>query len=159
MITDKDLEYLEIAVQLAEEALEKGDQPFGSVLVNSKGEILFKDHNRISTGDNTRHPEIAIAKWASQNMTEEERRNSVVYTSGEHCPMCATAHGINGLGKIIYATSGKQFREWQKEFLVSESNINPLSIEDIVTDIEVLGPVEEYADRMKQLHKKYYEKN
>ena len=158
MITEKDLEFLELAVQQAEIALKEGDQPFGSVLVNDKGEVLFKDYNHASTGDNTRHPEFEITRWASQNMTPEERKNSVVYTSGEHCPMCATAHGINGLGKIVYATSSKQFREWQDEFGVSKGNIKPLSIEDIVTDIEVVGPVKEFEDRVKELQRQYYKK-
>ena len=48
MITEKDLEFLELAVQQAEIALSEGDQPFGSVLVNDKGEVLFKDYNHVS---------------------------------------------------------------------------------------------------------------
>ncbi|CAD2073792.1 nucleoside deaminase [Phocicoccus pinnipedialis] len=158
MLTEKELGYLEIAVQQAEQALKEGNQPFGSVLVSDKGEILFKDNNHISTGDNTRHPEFEIARWASQNMTAEERKKSVVYTSGEHCPMCATAHGINGLGKIVYATSSDQFRSWQDEFGVDKGNIKSLSIEDIVAGIEVVGPVKEFEDRVKELQRQYYSK-
>jgi len=25
-----------------------------------------------------------------------------MYTSGEHCPMCAAAHGWVGIGKLVY---------------------------------------------------------
>ncbi len=158
MLTNKEKEYLELAVSLAEEALNKGDQPFGSVLVSKEGEILFKDHNRISTGDNTKHPELHIAQWASVNLSEEERKEAVVYTSGEHCPMCANAHAINGLGKIVYATSSAQFRKWQKEFGVEAGRVRPLRITDIAEDIEVIGPVTEFEDRVKALHREYYRK-
>jgi len=30
-------------------------------------------------------------------MTPAERLQATVYTSGEHCPMCAAAHGWAGL--------------------------------------------------------------
>src|SRR5690606_34979616 len=110
MINEQDRTYLQRCVELAAAALAAGDEPFGSVLVSSQGEILFEDHNRVSGGDHTRHPEFAIARWAAQNMTPEERSSATVYTSGEHCPMCAAAHGWVGLGRIVYASSSEQFR-------------------------------------------------
>lgn len=41
MISEIDMTYLKRCVELAREALEKGDQPFGSVLVSEAGEVLF----------------------------------------------------------------------------------------------------------------------
>lgn len=158
MLTNKEKEYLKLAVDLAEEALNKGDQPFGSVLVSKDCEVLFKDRNRISSGDNTKHPELRIAQWASLNLPEDERKEAVVYTSGEHCPMCAAAHSMNGLGKIVYATSGEQFRQWQEEFGVDTGGVKPLGIRDVTENIEVIGPVKEFEERVKALHKEYYKK-
>ena len=65
----------------------------------------FEDRNRVKDGDATRHPEFAIARWAVDNLTPAERAAATVYTSGEHCPMCAAAHAWVGLGRIVYATS------------------------------------------------------
>ncbi len=48
-------------------------------------------------------------------MTPEERSKTTVYTSGEHCPMCAAAHGWVGLGRIIYASSSEQLVQWVSE--------------------------------------------
>lgn len=45
MITELDLKHLKRCVELAEEALGKGDQPFGSILVSGDGGVLFEDHN------------------------------------------------------------------------------------------------------------------
>src|SRR5699024_12587527 len=89
MITQIDYKHLERCVELAEIALNKGDEPFGSVLVSESGDVLFEDHNHVASGDHTQHPEFAIARWATNNMTPEEREKATVYTSGEHCPMCA----------------------------------------------------------------------
>ena len=115
MITETDMKHLRRCVELARIALEKGDEPFGSVLVSAEGEVLFEDHNHVAGGDYTQHPEFAIARWAAQHMTPEARARATVYTSGEHCPMCAAAHGWVGLGRIVYASSSRQLAEWLEE--------------------------------------------
>lgn len=119
MITDIDMKYLRRCVELARIALDKGDEPFGSVLVSGSGEVLYEDHNHVASGDHTQHPEFNIARWAAGNMTPAERAAATVYTSGEHCPMCAAAHGWVGLGRIVYASSSKQLVEWLSELGVA----------------------------------------
>src|SRR5699024_12672760 len=109
-----EMKYLERCIALATEALEAGDQPFGSVLVSADGEILFEDRNRTASGDATRHPEFEIARWAARNMDEKARAADTVYTSGEHCPMCAAAHGWVGLGHIVYLSSSHTLSAWMK---------------------------------------------
>lgn len=157
MITESDLKYLRRSVELAREGLEKGDQPFGSVLVSADGEVLCEDHNHISGGDHTQHPEFNIARWAGTNMSVEDRQNATVYTSGEHCPMCAAAHGLAGLGRIVYVSSSKMFGEWQEEFGVEGTGrVISRPIQEVIRDIEVDGPVPELAEEVKELHRKYY---
>ncbi|MDS8765666.1 nucleoside deaminase, partial [Streptococcus pneumoniae] len=73
MISETDLKYLKRCVELAEQALKKGDEPFGSVLVSAQGEVLFEDHNHVAGGDHTQHPEFAIARWAAEHLALEER--------------------------------------------------------------------------------------
>lgn len=155
MITEIDRKHLRRAVDLAREALEAGDSPFGSVLVSESGEVLFEDHNRTSSGDATRHPEFEIARWAAANLAPEERKNAVVYTSGEHCAMCAAAHGMVGLGKIIYAVSSRQLREWIIEFGLTPGPVATIPIQDIVSGIEVVGPVPEFTAELKEMQRAY----
>ena len=66
--------------------------------------------------------------------------------------MCAAAHGWAGLGKIIYAVSGKQLNDWMKEWYQKESPINYYPIQEIIKDIEVIGPVKEFEAEIKNLH-------
>src|SRR5690625_7206560 len=101
MINNTDYKHLERCVELAEIALDKGDEPFGSILVSEDGEVLKEDHNRVASGDNTQHPEFALARWAANNLSPEERKKATVYTSGEHCAMCSAAHGWVGLARKI----------------------------------------------------------
>lgn len=158
MVNDTDIKHLRRCVELAKMALEKGDQPFGSVLVSASGEVLFEDHNHIASGDHTQHPEFAIARWAAANMTAEERSKATVYTSGEHCPMCAAAHGWVGLGRIVYASSSEQLVQWLNELGVEPTRVRNLPIQDVIRDTIVEGPVPELAEQVRQLHHQYYAK-
>ncbi|WP_422124652.1 nucleoside deaminase [Planococcus sp. X10-3] len=152
MITETDLKHLQRCVELAEMALEKGDEPFGSVLVSAAGEVLFEDHNHVAGGDHTQHPEFAIARWAANNLAPEDRSKATVYTSGEHCPMCAAAHGWVGLGRIVYASSSEQLVGWLRDLGAPPARVRNLAIEDVIVDAEVDGPDPELAERVHQLH-------
>jgi len=156
MISNKDLKYLRRCVELARTALEKGDEPFGSVLVSEDDRVLAEDHNHVAGGDHTRHPEFALARWAAENMTRSERSKATVYTSGEHCPMCAAAHGWVGLGRIVYASSSKQLVEWLNEMDVAPSRVRNLAIEEVIRDTKVDGPVPELAEQVRELHQRLH---
>lgn len=158
MISKSDMKYLERCVELAKIALDKGDEPFGSVLVAADGSVLMEDHNHVADGDHTQHPEFALARWAAKNMTPEERSQATVYTSGEHCPMCAAAHGWVGLGRIVYASSSEQLVSWFKEMGVGLSRVRNLPIHEVIRDTIVDGPVPELAEQVYELHRQFHSK-
>ena len=149
---DHDLQHLRRCVDLARVAVEAGDQPFGSILVSASGKILFEGRNRVGGGDPTRHPEFAIVRWAVRNLSVDERQTATVYTSGEHCAMCAAAHGLAGMGRIVYATSTVQLGDWLKELGRPSLGIAPLRITDVIPGAEVEGPVETFAEEVRLLH-------
>lgn len=151
-LTHQDRDYLQRCVQLAKEALDDGDEPFGSLLVSAEDEVLFSDRNRVSDGDHTRHPEFAIARWAAEHLTEEQRASAVVYTSGEHCPMCAAAHGWVGLGRIVYATSSEQLSAWHQQWGIEARPVATLPINAVAPGVHTAGPDTALAEQVRQLH-------
>lgn len=151
-LSDDDLSHLGRCVELAREALDDGDEPFGSVLVDDEGRMLFEDRNRVKDGDRTRHPELAIARWAVDNMTPEQRAPATVYTSGEHCPMCAAAHAWVGLGRIVYAASSAQLTQWLTEWGVTPPPVVPLPVSTVAPGLPVDGPVAQFEDTVKSLY-------
>jgi tRNA(Arg) A34 adenosine deaminase TadA len=159
MINETDMRHLRRCVELARKALEAGERPFASVLVAADGTVLAEDHNRaMSTGDPTQHPEIALARWAAINMTAEQRAAATVYTSGEHCPMCAAAHGQVGLGRIVYITSAAQFTDLMTELGLPRRTVNPIPVQQVVPGIAVEGPVPEFAEQVCELQRRFFEK-
>jgi len=148
----KDIAHLRRCVELAGKALEAGEEPFGSILVSAEGTVLAQDHNRTAGGDQTRHPEFELARWAAANMAPADRSAATVYTSGEHCPMCSAAHAWVGLGRIVYALSSRQLTAFRTELGDPPSPVRGLPINEIAPGIRVEGPCDELEDEVKQLH-------
>lgn len=148
--------FLARCVVLAEQALEAGDEPFGSVLVDGNGQLVAEERNRVGAGDATQHPEIALARWAAEHMTPEQRQQSTVYTSGEHCPMCAAAHAWVGLGAIVYASSMQQLLSWLDDWGVARPPVNPLPIQQVAPDVPVAGPDAALAREVQTLQRRYH---
>jgi tRNA(Arg) A34 adenosine deaminase TadA len=154
-LSDAELGHLRRCIELAAEALADGDGPFGSVLVTADGSRRAEDRNREhSTEDETAHPEFALARWAAANLTADERAGATVFTSGEHCPMCAAAHGWVGLGRVVYVASSAQLTVWREEFGALSSPVRPLPIQEVAPRVTVEGPVPHLAEEMRELHRR-----
>lgn len=158
-LKERDFKYLEKCLELAAESVKAGDEAFGSILVNADGKIIAEARNRVNEKTVLAHPEIDLAYWAAENLSEEERSKTTMFTTGEHCPMCSAAHGWVSLGTLVYLSSAKQLGEWQQEFNLPEAPINFLPAEEIIKNIEVPGPATgELLDRIKNLHSETWSK-
>ncbi|MGD0603746.1 MAG: nucleoside deaminase [Streptosporangiaceae bacterium] len=153
---ESDLPYLRRCVELAAEAVDAGDFPFGSVLAGADGQVLAEERNReVSTGDATRHPEFELARWAAAHLTAAQRAAATVYTSGEHCPMCAAAHAWVGLGRIVYVSSSEQMTGWLAELGAGPAPVRPLPIAEVAPGLLVAGPVPGLDEQVRDLHRRF----
>ncbi len=159
MVDENELPRLRRCVELAEEALEAGDEPFGSVLVDADGVVRGEDRNRVAGGDRTRHPEFELARLSTSLLPPRERAGATVYTSGEHCPMCAAAHGWVGLGRIVYVASSAQLSGWLAELGVPPAPVRSLPVSEVAPGVVVEGPVDALVDRVHRLHVRYHRRD
>lgn len=147
--------HLRRCLALAAEALEAGDDPFGSVLVGPDGDVLAEGRNReTSSGDPTAHPELELARWAANHLTPGRRAAATVFTSGEHCPMCAAAHAWCGLGRIVYAASSTQLASWRAGWGLPPSPVATLPITTVAPGVPVTGPVPPFDEEIRMLHER-----
>lgn len=103
-------QYIERAIQLAREAGERGDDPYGSLLVDPEagtdGEIVMEERNAVvSASDVTHHPELRLAERAARELSPEVCQRAVMYTSTEPCPMCAGGIRLTGLAAVVHSVS------------------------------------------------------
>jgi tRNA(Arg) A34 adenosine deaminase TadA len=156
-LSEQDLVHLRACVALAREAFDAGDGPFGTLLVDAEGTVLWSGRNHDGGGDETQHPELAVAQWSAR-LAPEVRAGCTVYTSGEHCPMCSAAHGWMGLGRIVYAVSSEQLLSWRQAWGATELTVNVFPINAIAPHVPVDGPAPDLEDELKALHRAAWER-
>ena len=128
------------AIELAEQAVQHGNHPFGALLVH-KGKILLEAENTVHTEkDVTRHAELNLVSKASRTISPEILKECTLYTSTEPCAMCSGAIYWSGIRKVVYATSAKTLAQ------VAGYSID-IAAETIFDSthpkVEIIGPVYE----------------
>ena len=132
---------------LARAAADRGDRPFGSVLVREDS-VIMADSNRVVTEDDIRrHPELHLAYRACRELEADERAESVMYTSTEPCSMCATGMIKAGFGRVVYSVGSDEIAE----FTGNEPPIRSAEILDGVS--EVVGPL--LNEEGRQIHHEF----
>jgi tRNA(Arg) A34 adenosine deaminase TadA len=113
-VNAQDLMYLRQAIGLAAEARAKGRHPFGSLIVNYRGETVAVGLNNAVRpgGDPTQHAEMLACATAGKTMTEAELARCTLYTSTEPCAMCAGAIYWVGVGRVVFALAEKGLLEF-----------------------------------------------
>lgn len=95
---------------LAREAAERGDNPFGSLLVHDE-EVVAEALNAVVTEDDvTAHPEHDLARVAARELGPAANA-ATLYTSTEPCPMCAGALYHAGVGRVVYSAGADDVRD------------------------------------------------
>ena len=153
------LKYLLAANEVAKKARESGNTPFGAVLVDDKGNIIMEQGNAEGDlHDATAHAERMLASRASQAYSKDFLWKCTLYTTFEPCCMCTGAIYWSNIGKIVYALTEKRLLE-----LTGADEKNPtfnLSSRTILAagqkNIEVLGPFEEIAAAVVEVHKGFW---
>ncbi len=96
------------ALKEAYKGIDSGDGgPFGAVIVR-RGEIIGRGHNEVvKNGDPTCHGEMQAIRDACRNVGSFDLSGSVIYTTGEPCPMCLGAILWANIGKVYYGCDVK----------------------------------------------------
>ena len=135
------------AFELARAAVDRGDEPFGSVLVRDDTVIMKESNQEITEDDIRRHPELHLAYRACREYDAEERAAMVMYTSTEPCPMCAGGMATAGFGRVVYSVGSDELAA----FTGTEPSARSADILEGISD--VVGDVLNESGR--QLHQDY----
>lgn len=109
-LTDRDLQFLRRAINLARAARSKGNAPFGAVLANERGDVLGEGENtEITHQDPTGHAESNILKNIHQRHSRKSLQACTMFASGEPCVMCAAAMVWSGVGRVVFAVASPNF--------------------------------------------------
>jgi tRNA(Arg) A34 adenosine deaminase TadA len=90
------------AFELRRMAVERGDQPFGAVIVRD-GQVLGEGVSAVlTTPDPTAHGEIQAIRDAARRLGTPQLGGCELYTTFRPCPMCETAAYWAGVARIYH---------------------------------------------------------
>ena len=102
IISENDEYFMNIALQLAENAYQMGEVPVGAVIVCGN-EIISTGYNRRETDKNSlRHAEIDAIDGACQALGGWRLSRCTLYVTLEPCPMCAGAIINSRIGRVVF---------------------------------------------------------
>lgn len=100
-----DSELIERCIAVARQAAERGNHPFGALVV-CEGEILAEGENSVVTaGDPSAHAEVVAIRNASRALGRLELSGCSLYSSAEPCLMCSTLIRLVGMSRVVFAAA------------------------------------------------------
>ncbi|WKL13707.1 nucleoside deaminase [Comamonas testosteroni] len=142
-LNDTDGRYLREAIALADTARERGNRPFGALIVAADGRVLAEASNANGeSGDCTAHAELSAIRLASPLHSRDELAGATLYSSAEPCVMCAGAIFWSAIGRVVYGIDAERLRVFRGERL--DQKDAELSCRDVFQAashaIECIGP-------------------
>lgn len=103
-MTEKDEQFMQRAIRLAQKGIEENvGGPFGAVVVKND-EIIGEGWNSVtSTNDPTAHAEVMAIRQACKSLNSFQLDDCILYTTCEPCPMCLGAIYWARPERIFYA--------------------------------------------------------
>ena len=103
-ILDSDETYMQMALDLAQEAYRAEEVPVGAVLVKN-GEILATGFNqREGLQDPTAHAELLAIRTAAEVLGSWRLTDTTLYVTLEPCAMCAGAIIQSRISRLVFGT-------------------------------------------------------
>jgi len=101
-LLEKDLEYMQLALEQARLAPARGEVPIGAVLVQD-GQVLAQVHNfREVWQDPTAHAEVVAIREAATRLGTWRLTGTTLYVTVEPCSMCAGAIIQSRVSRLVF---------------------------------------------------------
>ena len=131
-------------IEIAENALKNGNNPFGALLLSIDNKILLEQENIECTAlDCTGHAETALMRKASKKYSKTFLNKCTLVSIAEPCVMCSGAIYWGNVGTVVYGLSETTLLK-----LTGNNPLNPtfsLPCRTVFAagqkDISVLGPM------------------
>jgi tRNA(adenine34) deaminase len=96
--------FMEMALDEAHKAANRGEVPVGAVLTAADGAILARDGNRtLELRDPTAHAELLVIRAAAHALRSERLVDCHLYVTLEPCAMCAAAISFARIARLYFA--------------------------------------------------------
>lgn len=131
-MTEKD--FMQLAINLSIESVDKGGGPFGAVVVRN-GEVIAACSNSVTkTNDPTAHAEVNAIREATRKLGRFDLSDCEIYASCEPCPMCLGAIYWAKIKRLYFANTKSDAKEigFDDSFIYDEIDL-PFAKRSLIT--------------------------
>ncbi len=146
-MNEKDKELLKRTAEIAHDAMEKGNHPFGALLADKDGNILLEQGNEFQEGGSAYHAETLLLLKAAKLYAPEKLKECTLYSNFEPCCMCTGALYWTNVGRLVFGAMEKDLLKF-----TGDNEENPtfsLSSREVVArgqkEIVIEGPTDDVA--------------
>ena len=153
---ENDHRFIRTALEIARNSRNRGNDPFGALLVDENGRIILEAENTVITmKDCTGHAETNLMRQVSSMYNRDFLGKCTIYTSAEPCPMCVGAIFWANVRRVVYGLSEESLYEiigWHHE------DVLYVPCRELFAKgqkpVEVIGPILE--DEAREVHLGYW---
>ena len=146
-MTEIDRQLLLRTAEIAHEAMEKGNHPFGALLADRDGNVLLEQGNEFTEGGSAYHAETLLLLKAARLYTPEQLAEYTLYSNFEPCCMCTGALYWTNVRRLVFGATEKDLLRF-----TGDNEENPtfsLSSREVVRhgqkEITIIGPTDDEA--------------
>lgn len=111
-LTERDDEFMHLALDQAKLALSESEVPVGCVIVDSDGNVIANGSNKTNvTWNGTQHAEIVAMTrlFTEEKVCPSVLATSTLYVTCEPCIMCAAALSRAKIGRVVFGCFNDRF--------------------------------------------------
>ena len=124
-MNEKDLEYMNLALNAAKKAAEDGEVPVGAVIVRYGTDVISVESNFRENGKNALyHAEIRAIDSACKKLGGWRLPECTMYVTLEPCPMCAGAIINSRIDRVVFGAYDKRAGAFGSVFNINSFGLN-----------------------------------
>lgn len=108
--TEKDIFYMNNALQQARKAAQEDEVPVGAVIIDEQGVIIARAHNKVEQKQvQTAHAEVIALERACKKRGNWRLNGCWIYVTVEPCAMCMGLIALSRCSGVVYGASSPLF--------------------------------------------------
>lgn len=130
---------MRLALDAARRGIERGQAPFGAVIVRG-GDVLACEHNTVRLdGDPTAHAEVRAIQEACKRAGSHRLDRATLYATTEPCPMCFAAIHWAQLERCVFAARVEDAKGFGfAELQIPTADLRAVGVRGVTVEPEVL---------------------
>ncbi len=120
--TEQDKRFMKRCIELSQEAVDKGDQPFGTVI--TKDDKIIAESSNDSVNRKNNHAEIVALNKAADVLGTNDLYDCTLYTNCEPCPMCSFMMREFKIKKVVFGVSSPFMGGYSKWKILQDKRLS-----------------------------------